>query len=437
MTNSIVNPLGEPKPTTGDLNRVTYTPDFYAEEEAVYEQRLLTQQIEAQSRLGGSLVFYEPNGIRHANYERRYNLRFSFHNYTPSDIVVVDRMGLPVTIPPHRLTSENPKYRGTFLIRKELYFDNQDVAHQAYRNVLSLGKLQGKELSEILPYLGAPSKWGFYGRCLAIEYCLTADDIRAGDGRLYHLPSDIVVSFLSAANTIRHPCSPEYVQDLNNAYLPNYSVGLKDIRMVYRYINADVKAPPKYLRLGKFIFMLEPETGEPARLGLEPRGKDKALTEVELTEYIEVIYPAHLDATRKDVKGWRCHRMTMEQARESGEIFDTQEDARNPIQAAERERQKHKDDLAAQAAKHADTVRNLEAKINSKEEDEQRHKRTIEELRRARDLELERIREANERATHRRRLSSENIKLLATLATAGVTIGSLYLKYLSTQAASS
>jgi hypothetical protein len=56
----------------------------------------------------------------------------------------------------------------------------------------------------------------------------------------------------------------------------------------------------------------------------------------------------------------------------------------------------------------------------------------MDDLRRARDIEIERIREENEKATHKRRISSENIKLITVLATAVVTLAGLYLKYSST-----
>lgn len=431
MTNNTVNPNGEPQPDPGDLEQVNIDAVFYNADEPTFESQAVLEHIERQSRTSGNIQLYGDFDIRRVNYMRQYGLRFSFHNYTAYDIVVVDRLNLPVTIKPDKRHPEPPAVSGTFLIRKEMYFDNEEVAQRAYKNVLSLGKLQGREISNLLPELGKQLRWNQYGRCLALEYSLSQEEIQAGDGRLYHLPTDTVISFLSAVDTIRHPCSPEFTQDLNHAYLPNYSLGEKDVRVVYRYISADVKAPPKYLRLGKFIFMLEPETGEPARLGRDVRGKDKSLVEVELTEYIEVLYPAHHDATRKGVKGWRCHRMTLVQARESGEIFDTLEDARNPIQAAEREKQRHKDDIATASARHAEEKRALELKLLGEQDETRKLRDTVEGLRRAREVQLEKIREANEQATYRRKLSAENIKLIATLATAAVTLGGLYAKYKS------
>jgi hypothetical protein len=427
MSTSTVNPKGEPESYLGDLDKISVGASYYAGDEGTHTEKLIKEYLEQQSRTPAHhRVFFELDD-RWIDYQRQYGLRYSFHNYTNTDIVVVDRLGLPVTITPER---RKPETAGVFVIRKEMYFDNAKVSHQAYRNVQSLGRLHGAELTRLMPELGREVIGHRFGRCLCLEYSITEAEITAGDGRLYHLPTDMVVSFLSAGETIRHPSSPEYSQNYA-PFIPNFPDGTLDVRVAYRYVSADVKALPKYVRVGSNVFMLQPERREPAKLVTMPIGKDKTLTDVEMSEYIELIYPAHLDATREGVRGYRCQRVTLAEAKDQLDVYDTLEDAKNPIQVTEREKKQHKDELASQAAKHAEQLRGLQEKLVEKEDDNRRHKRTIDDLREARDLEIERMREENERASHKRKLGTENIKLITGIATAAVTLAGLYLKYKS------
>lgn len=433
MSINTANPNGKPKSYLGDLDRIEVGVDYLNADEATYTQQLIAEYCEKQSRTPASMRMHRELDDRKIDYQRQYGLRFSFHNYTNTAIVVVDRLGLPVTIQPEK---RRPEVDGVVIIRKEMYFDTAQVSQQTYRNVQSLGKLHGAELSRMMPELGREVIGHRFGRCLVLEYTIPEEEIRDGDGRLYHLPTDFVLSLLSAADTIRHPCSPEYSQNYE-PFIPNFPDGALDVRVAYRYVSADVKALPKYVRVGCHVFMLQPERQEAAKLTSVPVGKDKTPTEVELADYIELIYPAHLDATREGVKGYRCHRVSLEQAKDLLGLYDTLEDARNPIQAAEREKKQHKDELAALVAKHAEQLRSLQEKITGQDDDIRRHKLTNDDLRRARDLEIERLREANERSTHKRRIGSENIKLITGVVTAAVTLAGLYVKYKSSSGSSS
>jgi hypothetical protein len=429
MSSTTVFPDGPPENFLGDLKAIEADIDLYTGDEATHTQQLIREYIEQQSRTPAHLRTYFELDDRRVDYQRQYGLRYSFHNYTKTDIVIVDRLGLPVTIRPER---RRPKQVDVLIIRREMYFDNQEVSHGAARNVESLGTLQGSDLSKMLPMLALERNDHRFGRCVSLEYAITEEEISRGDGRLYHLPTDMVISFLSAAKTIHHPCSPEYVAE-QERYLPNYPKCQQDVRFTFRYVCADVKAKPKYLRMGVHVFMLQPEKDAPSKLGGVIQGKEKIEVQVDLSEYVEIIYPAWMDATREGVKGYRCHRVSIEQAREQLEIYDTLEDALNPIQTQEREKKQHKDEIAAQAAKFTERERILQEKNVTLEEDVRRNKITIDDLRRQRDVELERVREENERETHRRKMGAENIKLFVTVVTAAVTIAGIYAKLSSTK----
>lgn len=428
MTTCTQHPVGTPQPFLGQDDAIKLDTQYYTADEATYTQGLINTHFELQSRTSAEMRVNYALDDRKIDYQRQYGLRFSFHNYTNLDIVVVDRLGLPVTIRPERRRAETI---GTFVVRKEMYFDDASVAHQAYRNIMSLGQLQGFELTRLAPELGREVSGHRFGRCLSLEYVISEAEIRKGDGRLYHLPTDLVLSFLSAVDTIRHPCSPEFSQDYER-FIPNYPDGLNDVRVAFRYISANIRAQPKWVRIGAQVFMLRPELCEPAKLVTVPVGKDKTPTDVELSEYVELVYPATLDATRDGVIGYRCHRFSLDQAKDQLNIYDTLEDARNPGQVVEREKQQHKNELTALAAKNAEREKTLQDKLDDRDSDLRKQKVTMDDLRRARDLEIERIREDNEKATHSRRISSENIKLITVLVTAIVTLAGLYMKYKST-----
>jgi hypothetical protein len=427
MTSSTVFPKGEPLVAIGDLDLVEAQAEYYTADEATHTLASITEYCECQSRAHHSVMnVFGQMDDRKIDYMRQYGLRFSFHNYTGLDVVVVDRLGLPVTIKPE---SRKNARMNVFLIRKEMYFDSDVIAKQAYLNVKSLGKTHGAELTKILPALGQDIAGHRFGRCISLEYEISEEDIRNGDGRLYHLPTDMVVSFMSATDTIRHPCSPEFVQDYQREFVPNFPTGVLDVRTVFRYISANPKATPKYLRVGEHVFMLSPEKSEAAKLVTVYVGKDKVATEVEASEYLEMLYPAFMDAMRENVRGWRCHRVTIEQARESFGVYDTLEDAKNPIIVAEREKREHKEALAAKDAKHGEVVANLNEKIREMSADEKRLKATVDELRQNKEIELEKIRVRNERDAHHRRMGAENIKLITGIVTAAVTLAGLYVKF--------
>lgn len=429
MTPTVIESLGAPQTYLGDLDRIEASAIYYSADERTFTRRQLHAYMERHSRTAGSIRTDYTLDKTYVDYKRQYGLRFSFHNYTNADIMIVDRLGLPVTIKPEKRKRDAPASAApALLIRREMYFDSQEVSFQTYANIQTLGKLHGAELTRMMPELGRHVPNGLYGRSVSLEYEITESEIRAGDGRLYHLPTDMVISYQSAAQTLRHPCSPEYFPQ-QDPHIPNYPMGERDVHVSFRYINANPKAPAKYVRLANHVFALQPEWNEPARILTKPGIKDKPGVEEEMGEYIEMIYEARMDAIRDTAKGWRCLRLTLEEARTSYEIYDTADEARNPHIVAERKEQKHRDDIAKLETKHSDILHSHLITIANQEAQLRRREAQIDDLRRARDLELERIKEQNERASHTRRISSENIKLLTGVATAAVTIYGLWLKY--------
>lgn len=424
MVTTITDPKHKPLEHTGDLDLVDVQVEHYCGDAAVHERQKINDYCEKQSRKPGTLDFRFAFDDRKIDYQRQYGVRWSFHNYTNTDVIVIDRLGLPIT-----LTPETRRYEGPagLIIRKEMYFDTLQVSLKAFKNVQSLGRLHGSELTKMMPELGREHRDYRYGRSLSLEYMILETDIREADGRLYHLPTDFVVSFLSAADTIRHPCSPEYVQMQEN-YISNHPTGQADLKMIFRYINMDPLATPLYLRIANKVFMLKPEHGEPAKLVARNVGKEKQTQEVELAEYVELLYPAKLDAVRPNVPGYRCTRVSVEDAKIRFGICDNLEDARNPLIVAERIEQQHKDAMQAQAAEAAKQLRQQQEKNAAQAEELRKHSLTIEELKRARDLEMEKLREKNEREAHRRKMVSENIKLISVIATTAAAIAGIYFK---------
>ena len=407
---TIVYPKERLSSYVGDLDLVDVEAEFYSADEKTYRDEK-EQKVYRQSNIGAVFPPINTFDDRSVFFKRQYGIRFSYHNYSNRDIIVVDRLNLPVTIEPETRYREGPP---VVIIRKELFFDTQEIAFKAYANVVTCNTLHGSEITKLLPHLGKSIQHTLFGRCISLEYIIPFSDIMDADGEVYHIPTDTLISILPIAQTSKHPASPEFVES-KVKYPSTYPSTDGDVGIIFRYITDKPNAHYKYVRMGSKVFKLKPQLANPAKT-VEVIVKDKVELK-EATEYIECLYPTKVDALRPDTKGYRCNRISLNDAKEKYGIFDTIEEANAPVIAVEKMEQRLRDkieqlefDLKQQQREHKDKVRQMENDLKSKQAD-------FDELKRANQEKLERQKILNEENSHQRKSSFEFFKfLLGTVA---------------------
>lgn len=418
-----VYPKQRPVGYIGDLSLVQADCEQYNTKENAYVSIKEKTYTAAQLHNPANVVFYSYRDDRSININRQFGTRFSYHNYTKHTLLIVDRLNLPVTI-----ASERRYYDGPvgLIIRKELYFDNADIAAQSYENVQRLGSLMGNELTKIMPFLSTNFRCNSYGRNISLEYFISEEDILNADGKLYHLPTDTVISFNNIDNTTKHPCSPEYNGPIG-LYVENYPMGEEDVGMVFRYVSNDPTAIPKYIRVANKIFRIKPQLENPAKLTAVVT-KDKKVELIEATEYIECLYPTKVDALSGDTKGYRCNRITLSEAREKYGIFDTLEEATIPLLSVEKAEAKLRDRIEHLETDYKNLSRESKERISILELQIKRKEIENEELKKSNHAETENIKEKREEQSHKRKLNFEFVKFLTGFIAAVLAIVPLAMK---------
>ena len=418
-----VYPSSEPISYVGDLDLIEANCELYGDSEIAYVRDKTNRYILSQLHTVGTPFYNSTRDNRSIAVNRQYGVRFSYHNYTRQNIIVMDRMNLPVTIfPDKRYNNDIPR----IIIRKEMYFDNPQVCLQAYENAQKLGTLCGNELIKIMPLLFKDNSTTTLGRNISIEYTITEQELIDADWRLYHLPTDTLISFNSVDESLKHPCSPEYVRKIGT-YLPNYPTEEDDVTLVFRYVNNDPKATPKYIRVANKVFTIKPQMENPAKL-VAVTTKNNTSELLEVYSYLECMYPAKVDATRENVRGYRCNRMTLHEAREKHDIYDTLEEALMPMLTAERAEKKLLDKIEILDAEnkalhkeHKEKIKELEATIRRKEIE-------ADELKKSNHKEMEAIKEKREEQGHGRKLGFEFVKFLISIVASILALIPLFIK---------
>lgn len=274
--------------------------------------------------------------------------RYSYHNYTGTKLLLVERSGLPVTIFPIRQPSNNPELR-SFTIRVEYYYDNIEILNQICENIRALGVVGDCELALFLSTFsdlkliansklpandGAGSFSTIYtdsAGAIALEYTFELKDITAANGSLYHFQTDYVISSNTVTETISHPFSTSF----NKVGNPLETIfPLKDgaVHFSVRYFSSN-RNNSKYIRVcGKIIRLEGQYTIVPRQI--EVSKKNGGTEIIETTEYLEIMYPGELDSGFGCSDGkYRVERILANGSGEKFEIYDTYDDATKPANA--------------------------------------------------------------------------------------------------------
>ena len=407
----------------GDLDLLDAAVEYYVEDEHT-NQSIKSNKYSGIRTING-VIFpgIKSEDDRSEFRNRQFGTRFSYHNYSNRDVLVVDRSNLIVTIKPERTYFDEPH---KLIIRKEYHFETQAVASQAYQNVGALNTLHGNELTKMLPHLGTEPPYCMKGRCISVEYVVLLSDIENADGELFHLPTDTLISLLSVKETNKHPASPEYI-DSKIQYPSCYPATDNDVGIIFRYITDNTKALPKYLRICNKVFKLEPQHFNPAKL-MDVTLKDKTTELRTASEYIECLYPTKIDALRSKTKGYRCNRISLSDAKEKYGIFDTIEEANAPLANVEKVEQRLRDkieqlelDQKQQQREHKDKLRHVENDLRAKQSE-------FDDLKRSKQAQTEKQKEMNEQASYQRKNHFEFFKFILGTVTAMLAIVPILLK---------
>ena len=407
----------------GDLDLLDADVEFYNADEKTYRDNKAQQGKYRHTQHGVLFPVITSADDRSIFHKRQFGTRFSFHNYSNHDILIIDRINLPVTITPDANYIEGPP---RLIIRKELYFDTQEIATKAYQNVASFSTIHGNELTKILPHLGKQIQHSLFGRCIALEYTVLFSEIVQADGELFHIPTDTLLSILPIQQTNKHPASPEYVNS-KLQYPSTYPSTENDVGVIFRYISNCAKATPKYIRVGNKVFKILPQSFNPAKL-MEVTLKDRSVVLEEASEYIECLYPTKIDALRNTTTGYRCNRLSLNEAKEKYGIFDSLEEANAPLLAIEKAEQRLRDkieqlelDQKQLQREHRDKLRNLENEIKAKQSD-------YDDLKKSKQAQTEKQKDLNDQAAHQRKSHFEFFKFILGSITAVLAMIPILLK---------
>ncbi len=393
--------------------------------------RLYLQRLENQNRLFVTSGKTKPilSGTfddRSIDYKRQYGTRFSVHNYTLKPIVVIDRIGLPVVIEPELRTSglERP----CVLIRKEMHFDSDDICKRVHDTITELGTLHCPELKELQPILMRPGSRGRFGRKVGMEYIIGESDLENPEQAVFHYKTDLVIAYYQPGNLPMHPQSAQRIPSLDMD-VPGYPQGEQDVTVRMRYVSNNPRANAKYIRIANKTFQLNPQIEDPAKL-VAVRGRDKKSKEMEYREeleYVEFLYPACIDTNDPRVKGHRCVRLTLEEAKLYHGVFDTLAEANastetyeNRIRLAREKADLQELEYRRRENEHKERVASLEKQLND--------------LKQEQHIRVEQLKERRETNLHEQKVRIEHVKFGIGIATAIVGMIPLALKiYQTTQ----
>lgn len=363
---------------------------------------------------------------RSAQFQYNYLVRWSFHNYTGTDVVVCGRDGLPAKIKFDGRTDD--QNRVCFIIRKELVFRTEADCKASHQLLAEHGVLQSHELKKIHPLLAKPN-YTLYPRAIHIDYPIDWGDLSNPTRCIYHRPSDFMVYIKSDGFRHRHPHSAEYMQHVVPEHadyhrLPN------DVDFCLRYVSADQNATPKYIRVAGKTVALRPTRDAPRKIVKvkDANSRNGKHTDLELDTYVELYYSANADGAAGAKNDVMLKRMTLEEAKLHHGVFDSPAEAEASAEVYESRLRQLKDALELEQSSRKRELNEYKAKLDDATIQLQERDRRIERLKTDKSVELERTKEERDAALHRQRMQSEYFKFGALIATSVLVPLGVWLK---------
>lgn len=429
-----VHPKVAPPVRIGDFDVITTSVEHYTTQAEIHEKNkaaALNQRYRQHAQfvsLSGERSVELPRVLddRSVYYHRQFGIKTTVHNYTTKPVMLLERIGLPVVIQPERRLSGHPD--PCVVIRVERHFDSDATCRDAYDLINKMGAIHGGEVKNIQPLLIRNAGQYRFGRKIAIEYKLSEADLDNPSQTLYHHNTDLLLSFLVGDAAVTHPYSPQHVEPIvfDDKI---YDGGERDLKVVIRYFTNKPGATPLYIRIANKTFAIEPEETSTVRLiDVSKRDKAEPSRYEEASEYVEVFYPTRCEIKGTAASGYRCSRISLEQARDYYGIHATAEEATNVLATAEGRIRTLKEQLDLAKSESARKLQAQQVEIDELKAANGTIKRELEQTRKENDLAVEDLKLKRENQTHSQRMNLETFKFTATVATSILAMMPLIVK---------
>lgn len=434
-----VHPKVVPPVRIGDFDVISTTVEHYTTQAETHEKNkaaALSQRYRQHSQfvsLSGERSVELPRVLddRSVYYHRQFGVKTTIHNYTNRPLLVLERIGLPVVIQPERRLSGHSD--PCVIIRVERHFDSDSTCRSAYDLINKMGTIHGGEVKSIQPLLIRNAGQYRFGRKIAIEYRLSEADLDNPTQTLYHQSTDLLLSFMVDDVGVTHPYSPQHCDPIVFDDKV-YDGGNKDLRVVIRYFTGNPNATPLYIRIANKTFAIEPEEASMPRLiDVSKRDKEEPSRYEEVSEYVEVFYPTRCEIKGAPTAGYRCSRISLEQARDYYGIHATAEEATNVMSTAEGRIRMLKEQLELAKAESARKLQAQQVEIDELKATNGSIKREFEQAKKENELAVEDLKLKRENQTHSQRMNLESFKFTATVATSILALAPLIVKLYQSQ----
>lgn len=182
------------------------------------------------------------------------NFRYSFHNNTGNAIAVSTRAGMKFTVP-----SINQAGPSNFVIRVEVLIESsskpdlqQTLGQVGQHSEEGLRAIRDAFMREVAERRGGQIT-------LVLEYTLTAADLNARGGHLYHHESDYALSMGRAEYAPAHPYSTEGLMD-NILKQEGECLDNLSFHHSIRLVDNEGCHKEKFIRIGNHVYGVKPIT---------------------------------------------------------------------------------------------------------------------------------------------------------------------------------
>lgn len=419
--------LGELDVIDPELSFYSKIPHLHENDEArKYVERLASQRAYVVSGFK-NIELLPALDNRNVQYRRQYGSRITYHNYTNRELVFMDRTGIPVLVAPE-IRKSGLDYP-CVIIRKELHFENDVVATAAHEGIREMSPIHCPELKRVAPLLITERGLHTYGRKVALEYVVTEEEIDNDKQSVYHFKTDTLIYIKGLVDPPVHPHCAQYFAPIS-PQLPHYPKGERDTEVVMRYVSPDPNARPKYIRVANKTLAIHPELECPVKF-IAVKSRDKkgnVEVPIEAAEYIEILYPTSADTGNPKSLGFRCTRVTVEEAKQYYGVFDTEAEAYQAGETYESRIRLAKERADLAELEHKRAVNELKTKILNLEAELAFKGRQLDQIKLDGGAYAEKVKERRETAAHKQRMNMEYFKFGATITTTLLGLVPLIMK---------
>lgn len=249
-----------------------------------------------------------------------FDERFYYINHTHLPITVQRRDGLPITV-----ASNRSHVSSDFIVRRVLTLKNLSLNSALY-SLTSMTELDCSELEELRRCFKNLEGGSYREASVMLDYVITAKDLQAKAGTVYHYQLDLAISAKDPALMPPHPYSSRFLNIGGFGETKQYGEQ-KELNLKIRYVDHSPVASKKYLSIAGKVFALTPQRDAPySRISGKVNGKR---TEMVYPDYLEVFYSASADPHVVDNAGVGHTRVALAEAKETVGLYESYDEALN------------------------------------------------------------------------------------------------------------